>query len=42
MLESIRTPVLDAVLSLITHLGEETIFLVLALAVFWCVDKNRG
>jgi len=41
-LEAIRTPVLDAALSLITRLGEETVFLVLALAVFWCVDKVRG
>lgn len=41
-LESIRTPVLDAFFSLITHLGEETVFLVAAMSVFWCVDKNRG
>jgi len=41
-LESIRMPVLDAFFSLVTHLGEETVFLVVAMAVFWCVDKNRG
>ena len=41
-LEGLRTPALDAFFSLVTHLGEETIFLVLAMAVFWCVDKNRG
>ena len=40
--ESIRTPVLDALMSLVTHLGEETFFMVAALYVFWCVDKRRG
>lgn len=40
--ESIRTPVMDAAMSLITHLGEETFFMVAALFVFWCVDKRRG
>lgn len=40
--ESIRTPVLDQVMSLITRLGEEAVFLVAALFVFWCVDKYRG
>ncbi len=40
--ESIRTPVMDVIMSLITHLGEEELFIVVALAVFWCVDKRRG
>ena len=40
--ESIRTPVLDALMSLVTHLGEETFFMVGALFVFWCVDKRKG
>ena len=40
--ESIRTPALDAVMSLVTRLGEETFFMVAALFVFWCVDKRRG
>ena len=40
--ESIRSPVLDQIMSLITHLGEEAVFLVAALLIFWCVDKNRG
>jgi len=40
--ESIRTPVLDVIMSLITHLGEEAVFLVAALLIFWCVDKYRG
>lgn len=41
-LESIRNPALDAFFSVVTHLGEETVFLVLAMAVYWCVDKNKG
>ena len=40
--ESIRMPILDTLMSLITHLGEETFFMVAALYVFWCVDKRRG
>ena len=40
--ESIRTPVLNVLMSLVTHLGEETFFMVGALFVFWCVDKRRG
>ena len=39
---SIRNPVLDVVMSLVTHLGEEPFFMVGALFVFWCVDKRRG
>lgn len=42
LLESIRTPFLDAVVSLVTHLGAETLFMVVALVFFWCVDKHRG
>ena len=37
-LESIRTPVGDALMSFITLFGEETLFIVLALVFFWCVD----
>lgn len=40
--ESIRTPVLDVIMSTVTRLGEETIFMVIAMLVFWCVDKRRG
>lgn len=42
LLENIRVPVLNEMMLLITHLGEETAFLVLALIVFWCVDKYHG
>jgi len=40
--ESIRNPIMDGFLSLVTHLGEETFFMVGALFVFWCVDKRKG
>ena len=42
LLEQIRVPFLDEVMLLITRLGEETAFLVLALIFFWCVDKKKG
>lgn len=42
ILESIRFPALDEIMLLVTHLGEETAFLVIALIVFWCVDKYHG
>ena len=41
-LEGLRNPVLDFIFSLITHLGEETLFLVIAIFIFWCVDKRGG
>lgn len=40
--ESIRNPALNIIMSLVTHLGEETFFMVGALFMFWCVDKRRG
>jgi len=42
MLENLRIPVLNEAMLLITRLGEETAFLVLALIIFWCVDKYKG
>ena len=42
LMESIRFPALDKLMLLVTHLGEETAFLVIALIVFWCVDKYHG
>ena len=41
-LESIRTPVLDSFFAAITHLGSETLFIVLAIVMFWCVNKRSG
>ncbi len=42
LFEKIRFPLLDELMLLITKFGEETAFLVAALIIFWCVDKNRG
>ena len=41
-LEKIRVPGLNEFMLLITRLGEETAFLVMAMIFFWCVDKKRG
>ncbi len=41
-LEGIRNPVLDGFFSFITHFGEETIFIVLGLLFFWCINKKEG
>lgn len=41
-LESIRNPFFDFIFSTITHIGEETVFLVLAIFFFWCVSKREG
>lgn len=40
--EKLRNPVADAFFSAITLLGSETLFLVIAIAVFWCVSKKTG
>ncbi len=42
LLESLRTPVLDRVFLIITEAGYETVFLIIALFMLWCVDKHRG
>lgn len=42
LLEKIRVPGLNELMLAITHLGEETAFLAIALIVFWCVDKYQG
>lgn len=41
-LESIRTPAADVFFSTITHLGAELVFMVLAVVLYWCVDKAKG
>ncbi len=41
-LEGLRTPVLDTLFSLVTHLGGEAVFLALTLTVLWCIDKKTG
>lgn len=41
-LEGIRSPLLDKFMLLISELGGEAPFLMIAIAVFWCVDKRKG
>ena len=41
-LESLRTPPGDFFFSAITHLGSETLFIIISLIFFWCIDKKRG
>jgi undecaprenyl-diphosphatase len=41
-LQDIRNGVFDFLFSLVTHLGEETIFLVIAILFFWCINKRQG
>ena len=41
-LESIRVPVLNEFMLLITKFGEETLFLVAAMTILWCSDKRRS
>lgn len=40
--EGIRTPFWDGFFSALTHLGSETLFMVIAVSVFWCVSKYQG
>ncbi len=42
LLEEIRTPIGDFIFSTITHLGEETIFILIGLIFFWCINKKEG
>lgn len=42
LLEKLRISGLNEFMLAVTHLGEETAFLVIALIVFWCVDKYHG
>lgn len=42
LLEKLRVPGLNEFMLTVTHLGEETAFLVIALIIFWCVDKYQG
>ena len=42
ILESVRMPVINEFMLLITQFGDELAFLVTALILFWCIDKSRG
>ena len=41
-LENLRTPALDVFFSVITYLGDETVFVLLGILFFWCIDKKQG
>lgn len=41
-LEGLRNPVMDSFFSIITHLGEETVFILVGLVFFWCINKKQG
>ena len=42
LLQGIRFPVLNWIMQAITYCGEETVFMVVAIILFWCVDKWKG
>ena len=42
VLEGIRTPALDTFFGAITFLGDETLFMAVAMIFFWCVEKKKG
>ena len=42
LLEQLRTPQLDTGMYTVTQLGGVLVFVVLTLAVFWCVDRRCG
>ena len=42
LLEGLRTPFLNSVFQFFTFFGEETLFMVISLAFFWCIDKKNG
>ena len=42
LLEAARTPVVAAFMAAITYMGDETVFMVLAITMFWCVSKRQG
>ena len=41
-LAKLHNPVTDFLFSLITYIGDETVFLVVAIAFFWCINKREG
>ena len=41
-IEGIRSPFLDAVIGLVTRLGEETVGVVVLCAIFWCISKRAA
>jgi len=42
ILEAHRTPALNAIMSVVTHIGDELFFIALAVILYWCVSKKWG
>jgi len=42
LLEGLRSPALTAFFGAVTYLGDELVFMVLGITVFWCVSKRQG
>ena len=42
LVESVRVPIVDAFMIAVTKHGEEVPFIVMALIIFWCVNKRMG
>ena len=42
MLQGIRTPLFDSIFGAVTHLGDETFFMLISLILLWCVNKKWG
>jgi len=41
-LESIRNPVMDTLMLILTEFGNELLFIVFGMLMLWCVDKRQG
>ena len=41
-LQGIRTPLFDSIFGAVTHLGDETFFMLISLILLWCVNKKWG
>ncbi|HHY18918.1 MAG TPA: phosphatase PAP2 family protein, partial [Firmicutes bacterium] len=42
IIQSVHSPFLDSLAKVITMLGEDTFFIVLAVVMIWCVNKKSG
>ena len=42
LLEKIRNPILDFLMSTITFVGGEAVFLAIAIVLIWCTEKRYG
>ena len=42
LLEDLRNPVVDFLMQMVTHFGDEMIFMGVAMLFLWCIDKTEG